>query len=127
MTQKAKGPAEVAASPSRIETSPDMKEFNMDSNSTQNAGAASQSDFDLFDMETPICEIKTFLYMVQVMWEGIPIEKNSRFPNDKLLICSRERSEAISFSILEAQDKANALFHMWDQITTQAHRARAVS
>ncbi len=127
MTQKAKGPAEVAAStPSQVQT-PDKGLKNMDSNSTQSAEPASQSDFDLFDMETPICEIKTFLYMVQVMWEGIPIEKSSRFPNDKLMICSRDRSEAISFSILEAQDKANALFHMWDQITTQAHRARAAS
>lgn len=125
-TQKAKGPAEAATSPDRGSIHSTGHE-NMDSNSTQNGGAASQSDFDLFDMETPICEIKTFLYMVQVMWEGIPIEKNSRFPNDKLMICSRDRSEAISFSILEAQDKANALFHMWDQITTQAHRARVAS
>lgn len=99
----------------------------MDSNSTLHVSTAIQPDLKLADLETPICEIKTFLFMLQIMWEGIPIEKNSRFPNDKLMICSRDRSEAISFSILEAQDKANALFHMWDQITTQAHRARAAS
>lgn len=127
MTQKAKGPAEVAAStPSQVQT-PDKGMKNMDSNSTQHASTAIQPDFKLADLETPICEIKTFLFMLQIMWEGITIEKNSRFPNDKLMICSRDRSEAISFSILEAQDKANALFHMWDQITTQAHRARAAS
>lgn len=127
MTQKAKGPAEVAAStPSQVQT-PDKGIKNMDSNSTQNGGSASQSDFDLSDMETPICEIRTFLYMVQVMWEGIPIEKNSRLPNDKLMICSRDRSEAISFSILEAQEKAAALFHMWDQVSNKAFRARAAS
>ena len=124
MTQTAKGPAEAATSPSQVRT-PEKGIKNVDSNSTQNAGAASQPDLSLFDLEAPICEIKTFLFMLQVMWDGMPIEGVSRYPNDKLLICSRDRSEAISFSILEAQDKANALFHMWDQITTQAQNARA--
>lgn len=43
MTQKAKCPAEAATStPGGIETSPVKKEFNMDSNSTQNAGRATE-------------------------------------------------------------------------------------
>lgn len=42
MTQKAKCPAEAATStPGGIETSPDTKEFNMDTNNTQSAEAAS--------------------------------------------------------------------------------------
>lgn len=126
MTQKAKGSAEAAtSSPSQVQT-PDKGLKNMDSNNTQNATAASQSVFDVFDMETPICELKTFLYMLQVMWEGIPAEK-APGSNDKLLVCNKDRYEAISFSIVEAQDKANALFHMWDQIANKALRARAAS
>jgi hypothetical protein len=127
MTHKAKGPAVRQHLPSQVQSNPSKGLKNMDSNSTQSTSTAIQTDFKLADLETPICEIKTFLFMLQVMWEGMPIEKNSRFPNDKLMICSRDRSEAISFSILEAQDKAKALFHMWDQITTQAHRARVTS
>lgn len=42
MNQKAKGPAVRQHLPSRIETSPDMKEFNMDTINTQNAGGATE-------------------------------------------------------------------------------------
>lgn len=91
----------------------------MQSNSTEFLGEARQRALSLYDLETPICELKTFLYMLQVVWEGMPIEKISRFPNDKVLICSNDRSEAISFSILEAQEKAQDVFRLWEMLVEE--------
>ncbi|NKC03867.1 hypothetical protein [Brucella haematophila] len=119
MTQKSKGPAEAATSnPGDVHLTQQGKK-NMDTNSTEIPSQARQRVPSLYDLETPICELKTFLYMLQVVWEGMPIEKIRRFPSDKLLICSNDRSEAISFSILEAQEKARDVFSLWEKLVEE--------
>ena len=124
MTQKAKGPAEAATSPSHGSIrSTGLK--NMDRNNTEAVQAASQPLADVLDLETPICELKTFLFVAQQMWDGIPGEKIAGFPNDRLLTCSKDRSEAISFAILEAQERLETVFRMWSLLAHQAHHSGA--